>query len=184
MRSALVLLPLFVAVAVSAQAPPTVPVNNRPGIEEPPRPALSDLTRRMSELFAALADDDVARAERAVFLPREAFRQIKGVSAPDRIFDRLLRELGEDVHRIHAELPASAVVERVQLRNCKWVAVREEANRLPYWRCLHNRVHYRVGERRAFLVVRTLIGWDETWYVTHLAEASPPASARPLRREP
>ncbi len=161
---------LAVVAGASAQPAASVPAHNRPGIAEPPRPALGDLPARMSELFAALAADDAGRAERAVFLPREAFRQIKGVTDPDRFFDRLLRELADGVRRYHAELPATAVVERVQLRNCKWVGVRQEANRLPYWRCLHNRVHYRAGERRAFLVVRTLIAWDDRWYVTHLAE--------------
>ncbi len=167
----LALVPLALAAAVaSADPPPEIPAHNRPGIAEPPRPPLGDLPARMGELFEALAADDAARVERAVFLPRDAFRLIKGAADPDRIFDRLLRELAEGVHRYHAELPAGAAVERVQLRNCKWVTVREEANRLPYWRCLHNRVHYRAGARSAFLVVRTLISWDDRWYVTHLAE--------------
>ncbi len=133
----------------------------------------ADLARLRSLLAAIVADDPEAAAQ--AYLPRAAFAQIKGVRDPDQIFNRLMREFTADVHRLHEELPADAEFVRFELsRRRSWVVVREEANRLPYWSARRNSLIYSTvveGERvERRLEVRTLITWDDAWYITHLSE--------------
>jgi hypothetical protein len=47
----------------------------------------------------------------------------------------------------------------------------EESDRLPYWAQRHNHIVYRSGGQEARFEVRTMIAWDERWYITHLSEA-------------
>jgi len=51
-----------------------------------------------------------------------------------------------------------------------WVRVREESNRLPYWAQRHNSIVYRVGTEERRIEVRTMIAWDDQWFITHLSE--------------
>lgn len=156
--------------AVSAQA---VPEHNAVSLEQaPPRPPAEEAAERAEAFLRAVAEDD-ADAALAFFLPREAFRLIKGVSDPDRFFDRLVRRFRADVHSLHEVHPelAQARFVRVELsRRRSWVLPRQEANRLPYWSVRHSRLVYEAnGEERSF-ELRTLITWDDHWYLTHLGE--------------
>jgi hypothetical protein len=86
-----------------------------------------------------------------------------------------MREFHADVHALHAEVPADARFERLELsRRRSWVVVREEANRLPYWSARRNQLTYSTeanGQRvERAIEVRTLITWDDAWYITHLRE--------------
>jgi hypothetical protein len=159
-----------------AQATTEVPAHNSPRLRQaPPLPPLAeaDLERARTLLRGILADD--AELAASAYLPRAAFAQIKGVANPDNIYNRLMREFHADVHALHAEVPADARFERLELsRRRSWVVVREEANRLPYWSARRNQLTYSTeanGQRvERAIEVRTLITWDDAWYITHLRE--------------
>lgn len=161
------------ALAQDAPAPAAIPEHNRADLTEaPPRPPVGDAAERASRLFDAIVRDEPALAE-DFFLPLDAFRLIKAMSDPDTLWNRIHRAYEEDIHELHASLPdlARATFVRLELsRRRSWVVLREETNRLPYWAQRHNRLVYAVdGEERSF-EVRTLIAWDDRWYVTHLSE--------------
>ena len=153
-----------------------VPAHNSPSLRTaPPMPpfAEADLERARTLLRGIVADDPEMAA--AAYLPRPAFALIKGVANPDSIYDRLMREFTADVHALHADVPADARFERLEFsRRRSWVVVREEANRLPYWSARRNQLFYstEVNGRRVerAIEVRTLITWDDSWYITHLRE--------------
>ena len=159
-----------------AQPGDSVPAHNSPRLRAAPAlPPLAeaDLEHARTLLRGILADDPEMAA--AAYLPRAAFAQIKGVTNPDNIYNRLMREFHADVHALHAALPADARFERLELsRRRSWVVVREEANRLPYWSARRNQLTYstEVEGRRVerSLELRTLITWDDAWYITHLSE--------------
>lgn len=153
-----------------------VPAHNSPSLRTaPPMPpfAEADLERARTLLRGIVADDPELAS--AAYLPRPAFALIKGVANPDSIYDRLMREFHADVHALHADVPADARFERLEFsRRRSWVVVREEANRLPYWSARRNQLFYstEVNGRRVerAIEVRTLITWDDAWYITHLRE--------------
>lgn len=156
--------------------PTAVPAHNSPSLRTaPPMPpfAEADLERARTLLRGIVADDPQAAS--AAYLPRAAFALIKGVANPDTIYDRLMREFHADVHALHADIPADARFERLEFsRRRSWVVVREEANRLPYWSARRNQLIYSTevnGTRvERAIEVRTLITWDDAWYITHLQE--------------
>jgi len=156
--------------------PAAIPANNNPSLRAaPPMPpfAEADLERARTLLRGIVADD--AELAAAAYLPRPAFALIKGVANPDSIYDRLMREFHADIHALHADVPADARFERLEFsRRRSWVVVREEANRLPYWSARRNQLIYstEVNGRRVerAIEVRTLITWDDAWYITHLRE--------------
>jgi hypothetical protein len=150
-----------------------IPEHNAASLHEPPpRPAAGDLATRMPILFDAIVHDDPARADE-LFLSREAFRLVKGVPDPDPLWERLHRAYVQDIHELHeatADL-ASASFERFRFtRRRGWVVVGEEANRLPYWAQRHSFIDYRVGSATRQIEVRTMITWDDRWFITHLSE--------------
>ena len=150
-----------------------IPKNNREDLREaPPRPGLGKATERASRLFDAIVHDDPARAME-FFFPRDAFMVLKGVADPGRIYDRMHRAYIADIHILHKELAEldKAQFARLELsRRRGWVVPREESNRLPYWAQRHNWIHYRVGDEERRFEVRTMIAWDDQWYITHLRE--------------
>lgn len=149
-----------------------VPEHNRAELTEaPPRPALGDATERAQRLFDAIVHDDPVRAE-DLFLPQHAFRLIKGISDPDALWTRIHGMYESDIHTLHA-LPdlAGATFVRLDLsRRRAWVRIREESNRLPYWAQRHSALVYSVGGVERQIEVRTMIAWDDRWYITHLSE--------------
>jgi len=172
MRSLLMV--LLVAAPALAQRFPPPPEHNDPRLEEaPPRPSAESFEARARVLFEAIQRDDHEHGMPA-FLDREVFRQIKGVSDPDRFYDRMLRLFERDVHALHEALgenPEDAEFVRFELsRRRGWVGLREESNRLPYWAQRHNWLYYRVGGEERRFEVRTMIAWDDEWFITHLSE--------------
>lgn len=155
-----------------AQREPTVPEHNRAELTEaPPRPPLGDASERAQRLFDAIVHDEPARAE-DFFLPQDAFRLIKGISDPDALWTRIHGMYENDIHTLHA-LPDLARASFVRLdlsRRRAWVRVREESNRLPYWAQRHNTLVYSVDGAERQIEVRTMIAWDDRWYITHLSE--------------
>lgn len=173
---ALVLSVLAASVLGLAQDTPTpegnrVPEGNRADLREaPPRPGPGDVEERARVLLAAIVADDPARAM-DFFLPREAFRAIKGIADPDGLYDRIVRLYERDIHALHAQVPADAELVRFEFsRRRGWVGLREESNRLPYWAQRHNTIVYRTGGEERSFEVRTMIAWDGRWYITHLSE--------------
>jgi hypothetical protein len=161
-----------IAAAQSTDAPaPEIPATNRAELATaPPRPGPGDIEERARVLFAAILRDRPADAE-AFFLPRDAFRAIKGVADPDALWDRIHRMYEDDIHALHAQVPAGAEYVRFEFsRRRAWVRVREESNRLPYWAQRHNAIVYRHAGAEHRIEVRTLIAWDDRWYITHLSE--------------
>jgi hypothetical protein len=154
-----------------------IPAHNRADLTEPPpRPPVGDAAERAARLFDAIVRDEPALAE-DFFLPQDAFRLIKGIADPDTLWTRIHHAYQEDIHELHA-LPDldRATFGRLELsRRRGWVRVREESNRLPYWAQRHNWLYYTFSradgtseERR--IEVRTMIAWDDRWYITHLSE--------------
>jgi hypothetical protein len=157
---------------VRTQAPsPAIPAHNRADLATPPPlPGPGQVAVHARRLLEAIVRDDPG-AVADVFLPREAFRLVKGVTDPDPLYDRLLRAYERDIHALHAQVPAGAEFVRFEFsRRRGWVQVREEANRLPYWAQRHSQLVYRVGAEERRIEVRTMIAWDERWYITHLSE--------------
>lgn len=150
-----------------------VPEHNRADLTEPPpRPPLGDATERAARLLDAIRTDDPALAE-DFFLPQAAFRLIKGISDPDALWTRIHRMYEDDIHELHASLGDLTGAELVRLQftgRRGWVRVREETNRLPYWAQRHSWLVYRVGGEERRFEVRTMIAWDDRWYITHLSE--------------
>lgn len=149
----------------------SIPEHNRAELTEaPPRPGLGDVEVRARRLFDAIIHDDPARAAE-FFLSREAFRSIKGVADPDELWARIFRMYEDDIHELHREVPSGAEFVRFEFsRRRAWVRVREESNRLPYWAQRHNWLVYRVGTEERRIEVRTMIAWDDQWFITHLRE--------------
>lgn len=149
-----------------------VPEHNRADLAEaPPRPPVGDATERAERLFGAIQRDEPAAAE-DFFLPQDAFRLIKGISDPDALWTRIHGMYESDIHELHA-LPdlARATFVRFDLSHRRgWVRVREESNRLPYWAQRHNWLVYAVDGEERRIEVRTMIAWDDRWYITHLSE--------------
>ncbi len=154
-----------------------IPEHNRADlVEPPPRPPLGDAGERAERLFAAIVQGAPALAE-DFFLPQDAFRLIKGIADPDALWARIHRAYEDDIRELHAlpDLDRASFVGLELSRRRGWVRVREESNRLPYWAQRHNWLRYAVPgpegapeERR--IEVRTMIAWDDRWYITHLSE--------------
>ncbi|MBK6577885.1 MAG: hypothetical protein IPG17_17135 [Sandaracinaceae bacterium] len=155
---------------LSAQDIP-VPAGNRRNLTEaPPRPGMGDVEERARVLLAAIVADDPARAM-DFFMPREIFAAIKGISDPDGLHARIVRMYENDIHTLHGTVPADAEFVRFEFSGRRsWVVLREETNRLPYWAQRHNHIVYRSGGQEHRILVRTMIAWDERWYITHLSD--------------
>ncbi len=171
----LALVLLLVTPAVTpAQRFPRPPATNDPRLTEPPpRPGAGGAQERARLLFEAIKAGDHTLGL-GFFMPREVFRQIKGVADPDRFYDRMLAMFERDVAELHEALGEDAeraTFVRLELsRRRGWVGVRQESNRLPYWAQRHNTLVYRVGDEERTFEVRTLNAWDGEWYLTHLSE--------------
>lgn len=153
-----------------------LPAGNLPTLSsEPPRPAMGDATDRARVLFQAILNDTPDTAA-DFYLPQDAFAQIKGISDPDSLWRRIRAAYTQDIHNLHAQLaamPGGSSAEFVRLRftgHRAWVRVREESNRLPYWAQRHSFLVFRIGRRNVEFEVRTMIAWNERWYITHLSE--------------
>lgn len=159
-----------------ATAAPAATVTSNP----PPLPPLGDAASRAAVLFDAIVRGDPSTAA-DFFLPRDAFAAIKAAANPGAIYDGLFRAYERDIRALHANTPElqAAQFVRVELSHRRsWVTPGEEANRLPYWAQRHNWLIYKVGEQERRIELRVLITWQGRWYVTHLSEFKPPATAK------
>jgi hypothetical protein len=89
LRRALAVLIVLATTAIAVAQDTPVPEHNRAELTEPPpRPGPGDVDERARRLLDAIVHDDPARAT-DFFLPREAFRAIKGIADPDALWDRI-----------------------------------------------------------------------------------------------
>lgn len=149
-----------------------IPAHNRAELTTaPPRPGAGDVDDKARALFDAIVADDPSAAM-GFFLSREAFRAIKGIADPDALYDRIVGMYENDIHALHAQLAgAEATYVGFEFsRRRGWVPLRQESNRLPYWAQRHNHIVYRVGGEEHRFEVRTMIAWDDAWFITHLSE--------------
>ena len=163
---------LFVGFARAQEEAEPIPPNNSAKLKKAPKkPAVADFPARAEHLFDSIKKND-ADAAASAFLSKGAFRRIKGVKDPDKIFRRLIREYKEHIDALHKKLPDDATFGRFQMsRRCGWVERRQEANALPYWACRHNWIHYASASKGdGKFKVRTLISWGDQWFITHLGE--------------
>lgn len=172
-RASIVLVVLAaLTVGAAAQAPQVqVPAENNPRATTPPaRPPVGEAEASARQLFLAIQRDDPALA-RDFFFPRDAFLVLKGIADPARYWGILMSHYERDIHELHGSLPgiSDGTFDRFTLsRRGGWVAIREEANALPYWASRHSWIYYRAGDREQRFEIRTLINWGPRWYVTHL----------------
>lgn len=159
---------------------PVVPEHNRASLTEaPPRPPLGMATERAQRLLDAIVHDDPARAD-DFFLSRDAFRLIKAVPSPAPLWERLHTAYVRDIRALHA---ATRDLDRASFTRLRftgrrgWVVVGEEANRLPYWAQRHSLLDYAVGAETRHIEIRTMITWNDEWFITHLSEFHPSVSA-------
>jgi hypothetical protein len=139
-------------------------------LAQEPRPSADGAQDGARALLAAIVKDDPALAD-AFFFPRDAFIELKAIAKPERYWDKLHKRFDEDIHKLHATVPANAEFVRLELTaRGGWVAPGEEGNKLPYWAARHAWLHYRVGPEQRKLEVRVLITWQQRWYVIHLSE--------------
>lgn len=159
------------ALPTLARAQDDVPEHNRASLAEPPpRPPLGTGEERSRRLLDAIVHDDPARAD-DFFLSRDAFRLIKRVPSPDPLWERLHAAYVSDIHALHRTLSGEATFTRMRFTSRRgWVVVGEEANRLPYWAQRHSMLEYQHGGRAAQIEVRTMITWNDEWFITHLSE--------------
>lgn len=148
-----------------------IPEHNRASLREAPaRPPLGTANERAHRLFDAIAHDDPARAD-DFFLSRDAFRLIKAVPNPDPLWERLHTAYVNDIHALHTAMHEGATLSRLRFTARRgWVVVGEEANRLPYWAQRHSFLDYAVGREERHIEVRTMITWNDEWFITHLSE--------------
>jgi len=167
------ILALLCTTRVYADPAPVVPAHNRADQKSaPPRPPEGDLKEKIRKLWEAIVRGDPGLAA-DTFFPRDAFLLVKAIADPGRYYHQLRRRFDKDIRDLHARTPdlERALFDRFELaRRGGFVAVGEEANRLPYWASRHSFIHYRVGQARKRIEVRVLITWDDRWYVIHLNE--------------
>jgi hypothetical protein len=169
---------VFLGAAASALLVPSasraqeIPAHNAASLTAPPpRPPLGAAGEaRARRLLDAIVSGDAARAD-DFFLPRDAFRLIKRVPDPDPLWERLHRAYVADIGALHAPELAGATFGQLRFTGRRgWVAVGEEANRLPYWAQRHSLLEYTVSGAPGHVEVRTMITWNDEWFITHLSE--------------
>jgi hypothetical protein len=130
-----------------------------------------DLTGRARHLFDALAADDPEKG-RDFFFPRDPFVPLKDVKDAGKYWDQLFRIYANDIHELarrHKKDLADAEFVSFELGTPpKWVKPGEEANKIGYFRTFNGKLRYRSHGKERDLEVKTIISWDDGWYVTHL----------------
>ncbi|MEM6959408.1 MAG: hypothetical protein AAF645_27240, partial [Myxococcota bacterium] len=81
-----------------------VPEANSPRLRSAPRrPGLSNFADGAPELFEAIKANDPDRGRR-LFIPRDVFAAVKGISDPHTLYDRIVRLFERDVAELHETL--------------------------------------------------------------------------------
>lgn len=155
------------------EKPVARPAQHTPDPKNKAKPALEskDLTRRARHLFAALkADDPKVGAD--FFFPRDPFLPLKDIKNPGKYWDQLFKIYANDIHELHRKHAKDwddATFVSFELgSNPSWVKPGEEANKIGYFRTFNGKLRYKARGKTHTIEVKTIISWDEGWYVTHL----------------
>jgi hypothetical protein len=133
------------------------------------------LTARLSPLFSAIGDDDLAQAQ-TVFFPETAYISMKTGEIPDPSSDyqeRLVAFLDLDLSAYNKALgsrPASAAYLGVlgDPSLATWIPPGTCENAIGYWHLPNVRLVYRTDGETDSFAVASLISWRGVWYVVHL----------------
>lgn len=143
-----------------------------PQNKKKPELASDDLTTRARHLFDALKSDDPKGAA-DFFFPREPFLPLKDIAKPGKYWDQLFRIYENDIHELHRKRGKDlegAEFEAFELGSPPgWVKPGEEANKIGYYRTFNGKLRFKKASGKTGTIeVKTIISWDDGWYVTHL----------------
>jgi len=128
----------------------------------------------MALLGQAISSGDADVALPA-FFPSVAYAQVKDIPNPERDWDKRLvsafrRDIAEYQKKLGEQAPhATLVAVEVPEQNAKFMKPGSEGNRVPYYRVLRSKLHFRsaAGKEHA-LELTSMISWRGEWYVVHL----------------
>ena len=137
-------------------------------------PALvsDELTARAKLLFEAIVADDASKAE-SFWFPKEPFIPLKDVKGPDKYWEQLHRTYGHDIHALHKKRKSweGATFVGFEMGSTpKWVPPGDEANKIGYYRSFRGKLKYDIEGKTHSIEVRTLINWQNQWFITHLSK--------------
>jgi hypothetical protein len=147
-----------------------------------PLPQTSDRPSSQSTTFAArmaLLGQAISSGEADValpaFFPSVAYAQVKDIPNPERDWDQRLvsafrRDIAEYQKKLGQHAPHSTLVSvEVPEQSAKLMKTGSEGNRVPYYRVLRSKLHFRsaTGKEHA-LELTSMISWRGEWYVVHL----------------
>lgn len=158
------------APSASTEVPAPPPHDVDPQNKKKPSLASDDLTTRARHLFEALkADDPKLGAD--FFFPRDPFLPLKDIAKPGKYWDQLFRIYENDIHELHrkhGDWSDAAFVSFELGSPPTWVKPGEEANKIGYYRTFNGKLRYSAKDKTRTIEVKTIISWDDGWYVTHL----------------
>jgi hypothetical protein len=136
-----------------------------------PPAASDDLTAHAAALFDAIKTGRPELGE-AFFFPREPFLVLKDVTDPANYYKGLVSSYRHNIKDLHAQRRTweGATLRGIKLEETpRRIPPGREWNKIGYFRTRHARLEYEVDGRQRFIEVHTIISWDGSWYVTHLA---------------
>jgi hypothetical protein len=140
------------------------------------RPSTQSTTfgARMALLGEAISSGD-ANVALPAFFPSVAYAQVKDIPNPERDWEARLvsafrRDIAEYAKKLGKQAPhASLVSVEVPEQSAKLMKPGSEGNRVPYYRVLRSKLHFRSASgREASLELTSMISWRGEWYVVHL----------------
>ena len=163
------------ALGVSA-IPALLDSSGKPLPQTPERPSAQSTTfgARMALLGEAISSGDPNVALPA-FFPSVAYAQVKDIPNPERDWEQRLvsafrRDIAEYAKKLGKEAPhANLVSVEVPEQSATFMKPGSEGNRVPYFRVLRSKLHFRSASgREKALELTSMISWRGEWYVVHL----------------
>jgi hypothetical protein len=145
-----------------------------PQTSDRPSTQSTSFTARMALLGQAISTGDADVALPA-FFPSVAYAQVKDIPNAERDWEQRLvsafrRDIAEYQKKLGQQAPhATLVAVEVPEPSAKLMKPGSEGNRVPYYRVLRSKLHFRsaTGKEHA-LELTSMISWRGEWYVVHL----------------
>ena len=163
------------AIALSA-VPALLDSSGKPLPQTTDRPSTQSPTfvARMALLGQAISSGD-AEVALPAFFPSVAYAQVKDIPSPERDWEQRLvsafrRDIADYSKKLAKQAPHSTLVGvEVPEPSAKLMKPGSEGNRVPYYRVLRSKLHFRsaTGKEHA-LELTSMISWRGEWYVVHL----------------
>lgn len=163
--------------ALGASAVPALlDSSGKPLPQTPERPSTQSTTfgARMALLGEAISSGD-ANVALPAFFPSVAYAQVKDIPNPERDWEQRLvsafrRDIAEYAKKLGKEAPHSSLVAvEVPEQSATFMKPGSEGNRVPYFRVLRSKLHFRSASgREKALELTSMISWRGEWYVVHL----------------